>query len=1067
MSDGKVLTREIAEQFLADENTVRLSEFTTIEDAAAESLSKHEGAALDLSAITQLSDSAAESLSKHEGAALELSAITQLSDSAAESLSKYEGGLHLDGLTSLSDVAAESFSNHKGDWLDLKGLTILSDAAAESLSKYEGPLDLDGLASLSDAAAESLSKYVGLLLLSGLTQLSDPAAESLGKSVGPLDLGGLTSLSNAAAESLSKHQGDWLDLSGLASLSDAAAESLSKYEGPLDLDGLASLSDAAVESLSKHKGGWLDLKGLTSLSDAAAESLSKYEGKLNLDGLKEMSDAAAESLSNHQEGIYLSLDNLPGTAAAILQDYTDEIDEPSMADEDSADRPGDSSPGESALPPDSANSALFDDALADGKEDAKSDGNPKLKVDYKPLRKSPNTLEEEHWSLTESLGAGGFGDVWKAKNEKIRNPKAQFCVFKFINKKEFSYDNLENEIDKARTLEGVSGIVTLVPYLNAEIPCLQQPFVKGKDLFTVLEERYKDQENGPVPSLIAADIIHRLADIIASAHEQDPPIVHRDLKPENIMVPVRSPASWRAKKRRRELSQFTVIDFGISGTMRQKADSHTELGHSPSQRIQGERMGTWEYAPPEQLLGHPPHTREDVYALGRIWYGMLKGEHPRLSTTTNPEDLENLGEKPVGLSKSQVDLLKACLTKEETERIPHAMSLVERILDEYPELDDDSAVLVTISTENPLTVQWDDLDQPTNELAVEEARMRLTFADNDPEKLEDLLLDVTSLSVEAAEELIRFPGELLSLDGLKELSVPVAEVLVKFQGDNDGSREDNGNQKFLSFEKLNKLSLPVARVLARFQGDGAGLILEGLEELPAELAEVLAGYEGYWLFLNSVKELSIASAEALSRCHCKSLHLDGLIELGREAAEALAQFNGDTLTFDCFSELSVEVARALARFQGGSLFLSGLKTLTAEELKGLARFNGHYIYLTGLADMPRETAAALAQLNVNGLELEGLEDLSERAAQALVKFNGNGLILGIKRLTVALARVLGDFHSKLELPRIIRLSDEAAYTLSSGRAEVSLPVSIEMSDLARDKLERSGVNFEDFDNYPG
>ena len=42
MSDEKVLTKEIAEQFLADEDSVGLSEFTAIEDEAAESLSKYD-----------------------------------------------------------------------------------------------------------------------------------------------------------------------------------------------------------------------------------------------------------------------------------------------------------------------------------------------------------------------------------------------------------------------------------------------------------------------------------------------------------------------------------------------------------------------------------------------------------------------------------------------------------------------------------------------------------------------------------------------------------------------------------------------------------------------------------------------------------------------------------------------------------------------------------------------------------------------------------------------------------------------------------------------------------------
>ena len=55
MSDENVLTKEIAEKFLADEDSVDLSEFTAIEDDAAESLSKYNGD-LDLSGLTELSD---------------------------------------------------------------------------------------------------------------------------------------------------------------------------------------------------------------------------------------------------------------------------------------------------------------------------------------------------------------------------------------------------------------------------------------------------------------------------------------------------------------------------------------------------------------------------------------------------------------------------------------------------------------------------------------------------------------------------------------------------------------------------------------------------------------------------------------------------------------------------------------------------------------------------------------------------------------------------------------------------------------------------------------------------
>lgn len=71
MSNEIVLTKEIADQFVADDDSVDLSAFTAFEDAAAESLSKHEGE-LYLHGLTSLSDAAAESLSKHEGHPLAL-----------------------------------------------------------------------------------------------------------------------------------------------------------------------------------------------------------------------------------------------------------------------------------------------------------------------------------------------------------------------------------------------------------------------------------------------------------------------------------------------------------------------------------------------------------------------------------------------------------------------------------------------------------------------------------------------------------------------------------------------------------------------------------------------------------------------------------------------------------------------------------------------------------------------------------------------------------------------------------------------------------------------------------
>ena len=110
MSDENVLTKEIAEQFLADEDSVDLSECTAIDDDAAESLSKHKGS-LDLNGLTSLSDAAAESLSKHKDV-LCLNGLTSLSPTTATFLAKHAGPLETDLARITNDDVFDLLRSH-------------------------------------------------------------------------------------------------------------------------------------------------------------------------------------------------------------------------------------------------------------------------------------------------------------------------------------------------------------------------------------------------------------------------------------------------------------------------------------------------------------------------------------------------------------------------------------------------------------------------------------------------------------------------------------------------------------------------------------------------------------------------------------------------------------------------------------------------------------------------------------------------------------------------------------------------------------------------------------------
>ena len=125
----EVLTKEIAEQFIADEYSVDLYEFTKLDDDAAEILSTSDLDTLPLDGLTELSDAGAESLSKYVGI-LELNGLTELSDAAAESLSKHDGTLELIGLYELSEAAAKSLAKIDPDKI------FLPEELEELVAKY-------------------------------------------------------------------------------------------------------------------------------------------------------------------------------------------------------------------------------------------------------------------------------------------------------------------------------------------------------------------------------------------------------------------------------------------------------------------------------------------------------------------------------------------------------------------------------------------------------------------------------------------------------------------------------------------------------------------------------------------------------------------------------------------------------------------------------------------------------------------------------------------------------------------------------------------------------------------
>ena len=224
-------------------------------------------------------------------------------------------------------------------------------------------------------------------------------------------------------------------------------------------------------------------------------------------------------------------------------------------------------------------------------------------------------LPDGDLELIELLGRGGFGEVWKARH--IDRPRLPPVALKFC-LDAGAARSLERErdlLDHVTSAGKHDGIVQLLyTHLRANPPCLEYECVEGGDLTGVLHDLHA---NGLPPELEVAKIVLDLARIVAFAHGQSPAIVHRDLKPANILVrrrtvswPSRSPTSVSAgwRRRKRSVSGITVRRRPpIASTTRCSAH-YTPL-----------------YASLEQMRGDQPDPRDDVHALGIIWFQLQTG----------------------------------------------------------------------------------------------------------------------------------------------------------------------------------------------------------------------------------------------------------------------------------------------------------------------------------------------------------------------------------------------------------------------------------------------------------
>jgi serine/threonine protein kinase len=217
------------------------------------------------------------------------------------------------------------------------------------------------------------------------------------------------------------------------------------------------------------------------------------------------------------------------------------------------------------------------------------------------------------YEILASLGAGGMGEVYRARDSRLNRVVAIKVLPILLHGDPALRSRFEREAQALAALNHphIAAIYDVIDI--AEHRAIVMELVSGSTLADRIAA-------GPLPLRDAIRFGINISDALSVAHAAG--IVHRDLKPSNVVVT--------------EDGLAKVLDFGIAKrtVVSESVAATAETTAAIPLTEESVLIGTVGYMSPEQIHGRPVDARSDIFSLGVVLYEALSGQRAFRGDTT-------------------------------------------------------------------------------------------------------------------------------------------------------------------------------------------------------------------------------------------------------------------------------------------------------------------------------------------------------------------------------------------------------------------------------------------------